>query len=75
MRIAILSDTHFGDPMCTLVDHESMKPGSRYGKFKDAVGTDNDFLVIVGDILDFSITDYRTAHTGGGGIFPPDSAG
>ena len=63
MRIAITSDTHFGDPMCTLVDHESMKPGSRYDRFLEAAGTDNDYLVLAGDILDFSITDYQTAHT------------
>lgn len=62
MRMAILSDTHFGDPLCALVDHESMTPGSHYRKFREAAGRNNDFLVLVGDILDFSITDYRTAH-------------
>ena len=65
MRIAIVSDTHFGDPMGTLVerkdDHKPSK-GRRYDAFKAAAGKGNDYLVLLGDILDFSVASYQEAY-------------
>jgi predicted phosphodiesterase len=65
MRIAIISDTHLGDPMCTLVEHDDKGEiivGPKYGAFKTAVGKQNDYLILLGDILDFSITSYQEAY-------------
>lgn len=69
MRMAIVSDTHFGDQMCTLVDHDkpfegdgSPRPGVKYGAFVEKAGTDNDYLILLGDIFDFSIVGYARAY-------------
>ena len=65
MRIAIISDTHFGDPMGTLVHRDSegeIAIGPRYKDLKTATGTDNDYLILLGDILDFSIASYQEAY-------------
>ncbi len=63
MRIAIISDTHFGDPMCTLVDSQGeLRPGPKYEDFKNAAGKDNDYLILLGDVLDFSIAKYQDAY-------------
>jgi len=61
MKLAILSDTHFGDQHCTLVTPD-LKLGSKFQAFADAVGTGNDFLILAGDILDFSISEYQQAY-------------
>ena len=63
MRIAIISDTHFGDPMSTLVDSQGeLRPGPKYEDFKNAAGKDNDYLILLGDVLDFSIAKYQDAY-------------
>ncbi|UCD64163.1 MAG: metallophosphoesterase [Candidatus Zixiibacteriota bacterium] len=68
MKLAIISDTHFGDEACTLVDHRALfkdgvaKPGDKFQAFRDAAGEHNDFLVLLGDIFDFSITSYAEAY-------------
>ena len=64
MRIAIVSDTHFGDPMCTLVERKNgtIGIGQKYPDFKKAAGTNNDYLILLGDILDFSIVNYQEAY-------------
>jgi predicted phosphodiesterase len=65
MRIAVISDTHFGDPMCTLVEqggNGKITKGPKYGDFKAAVGKQNDHLILLGDILDFSIASYQEAY-------------
>ena len=66
MKLAIISDTHFGDPDCGLVG----KSGGafhlnwcRFKKFADQIGADNDFLVMVGDVFDFSISSYAEAYS------------
>jgi hypothetical protein len=64
-KIAILSDIHFGDPMCSLAavdDSGNRIVGPAYPKFKEAVGSDLDYLVLVGDILDFSVASYDEAY-------------
>jgi UDP-2,3-diacylglucosamine pyrophosphatase LpxH len=66
MKLVIISDTHFGDPMCALVDHKRLELGPKFRDFKDIVrevaGYDNDYLVLLGDIFDFSITSYKEAY-------------
>lgn len=65
MRIAIISDTHFGDSRGTLVmpgANGAPVIGHKYEAFSEAAGQDNDYLVLLGDILDFSITNYWEAY-------------
>ncbi len=65
MRLAIISDTHFGDDNCQLVamaKDGSPQLGSKYGEFKKVVGSGNDYLVLAGDILDFSIAPYEKSY-------------
>jgi predicted phosphodiesterase len=65
VRLAIISDTHFGDDDCQLVSMSaggSPQLGPKYGEFKKVVGTGNDFLVLAGDILDFSIAPYEKSY-------------
>lgn len=71
MKIAIISDTHFGDPACTLVQENggNFSPGSRYPDFAQAVGTNLDYLVMLGDIFDFSVASYDTAYRAGQAFF------
>lgn len=72
MKLAIISDTHFGDDTCFLVMKQpsgAIVPGPQYQSFAQAVGTGNDYLVLAGDIFDFSITDYATAYEYGKAFF------
>ena len=62
MKLAFISDTHFGDPMCTLVNHRAMTKGAKFDLFAQAAGKDNDFLVLMGDIFDFSINSYEEVY-------------
>jgi UDP-2,3-diacylglucosamine pyrophosphatase LpxH len=65
VRIAVISDTHFGDPLCTLVE-SSPKTGSpvigpAFEALARAVGQ-VDYLVLLGDIIDFSVASYADAY-------------
>ncbi|MFC1538820.1 metallophosphoesterase [Candidatus Latescibacterota bacterium] len=66
MKLAIISDLHFGDPMCGLVKQNTRgrgyKIGNKYSNFKKSVGTGNKYLILLGDIFDFSITSYAEAY-------------
>jgi len=64
MHIAIISDTHFGDDKSALVmpNGAEIILGHKYNALKEAVGTHNDYLVLAGDILDFSIAPYEKAY-------------
>jgi hypothetical protein len=64
MRLAIVSDTHLGDPDSVLVEKRGRDfvPGRGYGAFKEAAGKGNDILVLAGDIIDFAITEYAEAY-------------
>jgi UDP-2,3-diacylglucosamine pyrophosphatase LpxH len=69
MKLAIVSDTHFGDQMCALIDHNkpfddngSPRLGPRYNAFKDRAGEDNHYLILLGDIFDFSLAGYAKAY-------------
>jgi hypothetical protein len=65
MRIAVLSDTHFGDDLCTLVrpgpGGGPPEPGKGYAALRRAVGR-VDYLVLLGDIIDFSVASYQDAY-------------
>ena len=64
MRIAVISDTHFGDEHCTLVGVDRQgtpEIGPAYRAFKNAVGH-ADYLILLGDIFDFSVTSYENAY-------------
>jgi 3',5'-cyclic AMP phosphodiesterase CpdA len=65
VRVAVISDTHFGDPLCTLVE-SSPKTGSpvigpAFEALARAVGQ-VDYLVLLGDIIDFSVASYADAY-------------
>jgi UDP-2,3-diacylglucosamine pyrophosphatase LpxH len=65
MRVAIVSDTHLGDDLCVLVapgeGGGSPVPGPGYAALRDAVGH-ADYLVLLGDIIDFSVASYDRAY-------------
>jgi UDP-2,3-diacylglucosamine pyrophosphatase LpxH len=65
MRVAVVSDTHFGDPLCTLVSPgkpgEEPSVGPAYEPLARALGS-VDYLVLLGDILDFSAASYADAY-------------
>ncbi|MDP8256113.1 MAG: metallophosphoesterase [Candidatus Alcyoniella australis] len=58
MRTAIISDLHFGDPECSLVGNHSI-----YSDLDKALGADLDYLVLLGDVLDFSISSYQQTYS------------
>ena len=65
MRLAVVSDTHFGDDLCTLVRPRpgggTPEPGPGYAALRDAVGQ-VDYLVLLGDIIDLSMAGYEDAY-------------
>ncbi len=66
MKLAIISDLHFGDPMCGLVQKNNTgtgyEIGPKYTQFAESVGTGNKYLILLGDIFDFSISSYAEAY-------------
>ena len=67
MKLTITSDTHLGDPQCSLVKWKGNDyvAGPKYQEFREAAGTYNDYLILLGDILDFSVTSYENAYRAG----------
>ena len=71
--MAIISDTHFGDPLSAMARRDKKSgrivPGSLYAAFRDALvetlGKNIDFLVLLGDIFDFSVTHYAESFAVG----------
>jgi hypothetical protein len=65
MRIAVVSDTHFGDDLCLLVrpsrDGGPPAMGPAYPVLRDTLGR-VDYLVLLGDVIDLSIASYETAY-------------
>jgi predicted phosphodiesterase len=64
MRLAIISDTHFGDSHCALITRDSagnLVRGARYRQLVEAVGQVK-YLVMAGDVFDFSVTHYDRAY-------------
>ncbi len=68
MKLAIISDTHFGDPDGQLVTRDdalnSFSRGPKYQAFHDALKSRAplDYLVLNGDIFDLSVAEYRDAY-------------
>lgn len=67
MKLAITSDTHLGDPLCSLVEWNGNDyiEGPMYKDFREAAGKGNNYLILLGDILDFSVTSYENAYRAG----------
>ena len=64
MRVALLSDTHFGDDLCTLVVEPPGEParlGPAYPALAAAIGR-ADYVVLLGDVLDFSVASFEKAY-------------
>lgn len=71
MRLAVISDLHLGNPKSYMVrrdqDTGEIVPGDYFEEFKSALknkfnGKSVDYLILLGDILDFSVTQYREAY-------------
>jgi len=65
MKIVITSDTHFGDEtsqLALLDSSDTPTLGPKYHEFKKACGTNNDYLVMLGDVIDVAIEDYKDAY-------------
>jgi predicted phosphodiesterase len=54
MKVAIISDTHLGDPMCTLFTEDG-RLGPKYEELIEATGKGNNYLILLGDNFDYSI--------------------
>ena len=72
MKLSIISDTHFGDDSCQLVTKRSVgsiSEGPKYQDFVKAAHEGNDYLILAGDVFDFSIANYATAYEYGKAFF------
>ena len=65
MKLSVISDTHIGDPESTLVKlDESRNPidGNNLSSLIEALGKDNDYLIFLGDIMDFAVNYYGDVY-------------
>jgi len=64
MKIVVVSDVHFGDPTSTLaaVVNNSPQLARGFGAFAEKASTGNDFLVLMGDLFDFSVANYAEVY-------------
>lgn len=67
MKLAILSDLHFGDPTSTLVARSgsgSYTTGPGFERLRAALSPHGpfDYLVLLGDVFDFSVTGWSDAY-------------
>jgi len=60
VKIAITSDINLGDSNCLLVG-DKLASGPKFGQFREAIGR-VDYLVLLGDIFDFSISSYESVY-------------
>ena len=71
MRIVIISDTHLGDPKSAMANKIGV--GIGYGRFqsiiKENLGSNIDYLVLLGDIMDFAVSSYQEAYEAGRQFF------
>jgi len=71
VKIAIISDTHLGDPKSTMANKNGV--GIRYPKFrsiiKEKLGIEIDYLVLLGDVMDFAVSSYQEAYEAGKHFF------
>jgi len=67
MKIAIISDLHLGDPKSIMGNAQTIDWG--YKKFKEAVKSrflePMDYLILLGDIMDFAVSRYQEAYQAG----------
>lgn len=72
MKLAIISDVHLGDPLSVMArrcrETGIINAGEYYDAFRNAImqfngGAPLDYLVLLGDILDFSVTSYNEAYS------------
>jgi hypothetical protein len=61
MKLAVISDTHFGDDTSRLATTAGLD-ASGFDRFAAAAGTGNDYLVLLGDVFDFSIAGYAKTY-------------
>jgi predicted phosphodiesterase len=64
MKVVITSDTHFGDltsELAKIGPNGQPALGSRYEDFAREAGADNDYLILLGDIVDVAIQNYKEA--------------
>lgn len=72
MKLSVISDTHIGDPESTLVKlDESRNPidGNNLSSLIEALGKNNDYLIFLGDIMDFAVNDYGDVYRMGAYFF------
>jgi hypothetical protein len=62
MKISIVSDLHLGDPLCALAPENPGQYPSKLENFEEAVGSGNNYLILLGDIFDFSIRSYAEVY-------------
>jgi predicted MPP superfamily phosphohydrolase len=67
MKIAAISDTHFGDPMCALVDDKGVTHW--VSELLMTIDKEVDYLLLLGDIFDFSVASYSDAYAAAGLFF------
>jgi len=78
MRLAIISDIHLGDSQSAVAfrgqDGKHISIGAKYGELLSAVRAQSgerplDYLVLLGDIFDFSVASYADAYEVGKSFF------
>jgi len=71
MKFAIISDTHFGDESSVLItrNNDVLDQGPKFQDFSQAAGENNDYLILAGDVFDFSIAPYEKAYEYGRKFF------
>lgn len=65
MRLAVISDTHLGDTLCQLARKvgAAYEPGPRLDTLLKILGNEQyDYIVLLGDIPDFSVVPYEEAY-------------
>ncbi|MDH5717252.1 MAG: metallophosphoesterase [Spirochaetia bacterium] len=67
MKIAIISDTHLGDPCNVLVkgSRGNWSKGRYFDACLNALGENNDYLILVGDAFEFSTASYIDSYSAG----------
>lgn len=66
MKFAVVSDLHLGSDISSLIKWDSFKKkyikGEKFQNFVDAIGKGNDYLIVVGDFLDFAVESYELVY-------------
>jgi predicted phosphodiesterase len=64
MKLSIISDTHLGHPDCTLVtkQNDQYHTTPYYDALKKTIPEGNEYLLLLGDIIDFGESSYTQAY-------------